>query len=447
MRFDSTFAAGLMASAVAGRVTPRSVVDRPIVAHYMVGGLQNNDVRQDILDAKNIGLDGFALNFDQFAWWSNDTVTFMFDNAKDIGGFSLFFSFDHGHGVLKSPMDYADYFKSYSTHSSYLKMRDPSDNIDKPLMSTFGGEDFTDDDWNKFKGKVGNVLVVPGFSEIYNPSTSFFNSRTALDGVFNWNSWPATQDGKVTVSAATDRTFQTAADKANKLFMMGISPVQYKHLSNKDNWYRRGENNLENRFGQVLDLQPDMVQLQTWNDAGEGHYMGKLHPDPLDDRTKLLTDAYDHTGYWQILQPFIAAWKRGDRTTANMRPTNGKAVQGTFWHHTLTVGGTCYDDDVVKSGDIAKAAEDAVSGVVLVPEGKTNLVAVVNVGTKELNKTNLRPGFNKFKFTGLEKLIPGKVQLEVWDESTMVGGGYGSIEVTNSKPQCNYQFEVVGVPS
>jgi hypothetical protein len=29
----------------------------------MVGGLQNNDVRQDILDAKNIGLDGFALNF------------------------------------------------------------------------------------------------------------------------------------------------------------------------------------------------------------------------------------------------------------------------------------------------------------------------------------------------------------------------------------------------
>ena len=129
----------------------------------------------------------------------------MFNNADDIGGFSLFFSFDHGHGVLKSPMDYADYFKGYSTRSSYLKMRDPSDNTDKPLLSTFGGEDFTDDDWNKFKGKVGNVLVVPGFSEIYNPSTSFFNSRTALDGVFNWNSWPATQDGKVTVSYFPDR--------------------------------------------------------------------------------------------------------------------------------------------------------------------------------------------------------------------------------------------------
>lgn len=29
----------------------------------MVGGVQNADVRQDIIDAKNIGLNGFALNY------------------------------------------------------------------------------------------------------------------------------------------------------------------------------------------------------------------------------------------------------------------------------------------------------------------------------------------------------------------------------------------------
>jgi hypothetical protein len=33
------------------------------VAHYMVGGVQENDVIQDIKDAKAIGLDGFALNY------------------------------------------------------------------------------------------------------------------------------------------------------------------------------------------------------------------------------------------------------------------------------------------------------------------------------------------------------------------------------------------------
>jgi glucan endo-1,3-alpha-glucosidase len=337
----------------------------------------------------------------------------MFDTADEIGGFNLFFSFDHSHGVLNSPMDYADYFQRYSVRSSYLQMRDPFDNTSKPLLSTFGGEALTDNDWNEFKGRVGGVLVVPGFYTIYNPSTNFFDSRRALDGVFNWNPWPATQDGKVTVSVATDCIFQAAAKHANKLFMMGISPVQWKHRSNTENWYRRGEDNLENRFGQILDLQPDMVQLQSWNDAGEGHYMGALHPDPLDNITKAMLEGYDHTGYWQILQPFISAWKNGDRTTGNMHPTEGKAVQGTFWHHTLTVGGTCYDDEIGPSKDIQTAAEDAVSGVVLVPEGKTNLVVVVNVGTKELNRMTLSPGFNKFKSSGLEKLVPGKVQLEV----------------------------------
>jgi glucan endo-1,3-alpha-glucosidase len=371
----------------------------------------------------------------------------MFDHADFVGKFSLFFSFDHGAGFLKSPNDYVEYFKSYKGRTSYLKMKDPVTGKNKPLMSTFAGESISDSAWSDFKGKVGDVLIVPGFKEIYNPTDNFFNNRGSLDGIFNWNSWPATSEGRVAVSDATDRKFQSAATKANKLFMMGISPVQMKHYSNDWNWYRRGEDNLENRFGQILERQPDMVQLQTWNDAGEGHYMGRLHPSPLDDQTKAVTDGYDHTGYWQILKPFIAAWKAGDRTTGNMYPSGGKVVQGTFWHHTLTVDGTCYADGIPKSGDIAKAAEDAVSGVLLVAPGKKNLVAVVNVGGQKLDQKNLSPGFNKFKFTNLQDRAPGKVQLEVWDGSTMVGGGYGSIEVTKSKPLCNYQFQVVAVPS
>ncbi|KAI4934393.1 hypothetical protein J4E85_002249 [Alternaria conjuncta] len=414
----------------------------------MVGQLDLDEVVQDIEEARELGLNGFALNFDQFASWSNQTVKYMFDHADYIGGFSLFFSMDHHPGLLGKPTNYAQYFNDHKGRPSYLLMTDPSDGKTKPVLSTFGGETISNDDWNKFKGKVGNVLVVPGFSEIYNPTTNFFNDRGAIDGVFNWNSWPATNEGKVAVSDATDRVFNDAANKAKKLFMMGISPYQWKHLDWKQNWYRRGEDNLENRFGQILSVQPDMVQLQTWNDAGEGHYMGHLHSTPLNENTTKVITGYDHTGYWQILKPFIAAWKQGDRTTANMYPTNGKPVQGTFWHHTLTVNGKCTNDEVPPSADIKKAAEDAVSGVLLVAKGQTNLIAVVNVGGKKLDQTQkLKPGFNKFKFTGLETLVPGKVQLEVWDGSTMVGGGYGSIEVTKSKPLCNYQFQVVAVPS
>jgi len=442
MRFVPTMAAGLMAG-----VGLCKVVDRPIVAHYMVGGVQENDVVQDIKDAKNIGLDGFALNYDQFDWWSNDTIDFMFDHADDLGDFGLFFSFDHGKGILKDPLEYADYFTRYSGRPSYLEMKDPAGSANKPVMSTFGGKDIANARWVAFKEKVGDVLIIPGLYEEYNPGANYFDTHSALDGVFNWNSWPSTQDGKVPVDTTLDRKFQTAADNANKYFMMGISPLQSKH-SNDGNWYRRGEDNLENRFGQVLGFQPDMVQLQSWNDGGESHYMGRLHPEPLDNRTKDLTDDYDHTGYWQILPSFIDAWKDGDTSTVNMYPTNGKVVQGTFWHHTLTVGGSCTDDSIVKSRDIQTAAEDAVSGVLLVQQGKTGLKAEVKVGNVRLQDTiSLSPGFNKFKLNGLEDLVPGKVQVEVWDGSTMVGGGYGSIEVTKQKELCNYNFQVVGLPS
>jgi glucan endo-1,3-alpha-glucosidase len=131
--------------------------------------------------------------------------------------------------------------------------------------------------------------------------------------------------------------------------MMGISPLQFKHTNTYENWYRRGEQNLEYRFGQVLKLQPDMLELQTWNDAGESHYMGNLWPEPIQgSQIPSYTNGYGHTGYWQILPSFIQAYKRGDTNTNNMFPTNGAAAQGVFWHHTLLTSADCSGDSLGK---------------------------------------------------------------------------------------------------
>jgi glucan endo-1,3-alpha-glucosidase len=367
----------------------------------------------------------------------------MFDYADKVENFKLFFSFDHGAKRLTgNPMQYADYFKSYSTRDSYFQFMDPKTGKDMPLVSTFGGEDVSDARWAEFKSKVGNVLIVPGFYE-GTASSKIFDSHKNIDGVFNWNSWQPTWAGRKPVSTSEDIIYQKATQASKRIFMMGMSPVQFKHLGVDDSWYRRGEDNLEYRIEQTLDLQPDIIQLQSWNDAGEGHHMGNIWPGPLNNRTKDMTNDYPHTGYWEILPAFIQAWKRGDKTTANMFPTNGKAVQGAFWHHTLTVDGTCTDDKVPKSKTVTQLAEDAVSGVVLAPKNKENLVAVVNVAGKKLDQLPLKPGFNKFKFTGMGT---GKVQLEVWDGSTMVGGGYAPIEVKKQQKFCNYNFQVVGIP-
>ena len=157
--------------------------------------------------------------------------------------------------------------------------------------------------------------------------------------------------------------YQTAAKSASKLFIMGASPLQFKYIDNNgQDYYRRGEANLENRFGEVLQLQPDMLEMQTWNDAGESHYMGNSWNEPINGSViPYYTDGFVHTGYWQILASFIAAWKRGDTTTANMYPTNGAAAQGTFWHHPLLINADCSQASLPKPSNIPTVAEDIVT--------------------------------------------------------------------------------------
>ncbi|KAJ4314488.1 hypothetical protein N0V94_006427 [Neodidymelliopsis sp. IMI 364377] len=445
MKLTSTIIAGLLAATGSGlAVEQRAAKNKPVFAHYLIGQINPEHTRQDIDDAMSLKIDAFALNFDQFKDWSTNTVKDLFDYADTVG-FQLFFSFDHN-GVLKTPDQYENYLKDHVVRKSYFKYNG------RPLVSTFGGDKVTDAQWQRLKdvvnpAKAGDLLIVPGFFENVTP-TNVFSGRENIDGVFNWNSWLQTWEGKKRVSMVEDTSYQNKAHAASKLFMMGISPLQFKNMNAKNNWYRRGEDNLEYRFGQVLELQPDMLQFQSWNDAGESHYMGNTWPETMTNSTEIqdLVKNRPHKAYWNVMRPFIQAWKSGATLTANMVPDNGKPVQGTFWHHTLTVDAKCGTTDVPKSPDIKTAAEDAVSGVLLVAKGKTNLVAVVNVNGLKLDSQDLKEGYNSFKFTG-PNFKPGKVQLEVWDGSTMVGGGYGSIPISDSATSCNYNFQVVAVPS
>ncbi|KAF2118542.1 glycoside hydrolase [Lophiotrema nucula] len=437
MRFVSALTVSLLAALGSCRPAAKRQSGKPIFAHYMIGEIYDEHTRQDIVDAQALGLDAFALNINSLQSWATETVDRLFNNADELG-FGLFFSFDIAASGWTSPNDdFASYLKPFLSRTSYFKYSG------KPLVSTFGGESISNDQWSSFKSTIGDALLIPGFYEA-TPSTTFFDGKSSLDGVFNWNTWPYSDQGKATVSTTDDETFITAANSANKLFIMGMSPIQFKHIDTSQSWYRRGENNLEYRIEQALALQPDMIELQTWNDAGESHYMGNLWEEPMTNSPiHTYTDGYNHTGYKEILGAFVQAWKRGDTTTANMVPTNGKTIQGTFWHHTLTVDADCSSDSLAKPQDVINNAEDAVSGVVLVAKGSAGLVAVVNNGDKELGKLTLNEGYNKVKFTGVGA---GKVQLEVWDRSTMIGGGYAPLEVAASGSVCNYNFQVVGFP-
>jgi glucan endo-1,3-alpha-glucosidase len=152
---------------------------------------------------------------------------------------------------------------------------------------------------------------------------------------------------------------------------MGVSPLQFKHDPSYGNWYQRGEQNLEYRFGQVLKLQPDMVELQTWNDAGGSHYMGNSWPDPIEGTNiASYTANYSHTAYKEILPAFVKAYKSGAMTTNTMYPMNGKNAQGAFWHHTLLANGDCSSDSIGKPQGV-DTVEDKVT-VSFSPSPPTN---------------------------------------------------------------------------
>ena len=205
------------------------------------------------------------------------------------------------------------------------------------------------------------IYFVPAFQDVAASSNFFTTEFPTLDGAMNWNSWPFNTQGDIIVPTTDDVTYLNSAHSAGKTFMMGVSPLQFKHMDAGDNWYRRGEQNLEYRFGQVLNLQPDFVELQTWNDAGESHYMGNSWPEPISGTNiGAYTTAYDHTGYQQVLPAFIKAYKAGATTTSTMYPTNGAIAQGVFWHHTLLAAGDCSSDSLGKPTG-ANTVEDKVT--------------------------------------------------------------------------------------
>jgi len=190
-------------------------------------------------------------------------------------------------------------------------------------------------------------------------------------------------------------------------------------------------------------MQPDMIELQTWNDAGESHYMGNSWPEPIEG-TPIpgYTSDYDHTAYSQILPSFLTAWKSGATDTSSMYPTNGAEVQGTFWHHTLLAAGTCPDDSLGPPQGV-DTVEDKVTAVILVAKGNTGFTAVITSGSTQLGTQGLTEGYNGFSFEGL---TTGTVVVSVKDSTgNTVVQGTGPIAVVSTAELCNYNFQVVAL--
>jgi hypothetical protein len=82
------------------------------------------------------------------------------------------------------------------------------------------------------------------------------------DGLFAWTAWP---NGPGNIVATEDVLYKTAL--GSKPYMMAVSPWFYTNLPGfGKNWLWRGDDLWFDRWKQVQDLQPEFVQIVSWND-------------------------------------------------------------------------------------------------------------------------------------------------------------------------------------
>ncbi|KAM0327648.1 hypothetical protein ACHAQA_005941 [Verticillium albo-atrum] len=166
----------------------------------------------EIVLARDAKIDGFALNMG----WNEATNGESLDNAFKAAN-------NLGKNVIAI-------INKYKNNAAYYKYNG------KPLVSTFEGPGQASD-WNTIKPDTG-AFFIPSYSSL---GAMKAMETGVVDGLFSWGAW---QEGPNDNYNTVDESYRN---------FLGGKP-----------WIS------------VLSLQPEFVQIITWNDCGESHYIGPL---------------------------------------------------------------------------------------------------------------------------------------------------------------------------
>lgn len=143
--------------------------------------------------------------------------------------------------------------------------------------------------------------------------------------------------------------------------MIAVSPWYSTHFNTK-NWVFVCENLPTLRWEQMLSLQPDLIEIITWNgtltlyipgkssrklssnrsytDYGESHYIGPYSAHHSDDGSSQWAANMPHDAWRNLFKPYIAAYKSGAKT-----PTV-EADEVVYWYRPTPKGVVCTGDNL-----------------------------------------------------------------------------------------------------
>ncbi|KAH7100577.1 glycosyl hydrolase family 71-domain-containing protein [Auriculariales sp. MPI-PUGE-AT-0066] len=280
---------------------------KQVFAHFMLGIVASYTVadwEQDINQAKNIGIDGFALNSGTDTY-TRDQLHNAYQAAKNVGGFKLFISFDFTSFSKDDVNGVAGYIKEFAGEEAQLKIGD------KVFVSTFYGDNFP------FRAAEAAAGVPLFACPAWGPEAL---ASADADCGFQWNSWPSENNLPVDKPMTLDGDKWWETNLAGKPYMAGASPWFFTHFGTdtwNKNWIFKSDTLWTDRWQQLLELAPQFIEIITWNDYGESHYIGPLRDEKPDvyaggpTGAVKWTPGHDHSAWATVAAPYIAAYKQG----------------------------------------------------------------------------------------------------------------------------------------
>ncbi|KAJ9121473.1 hypothetical protein QFC22_002089 [Naganishia vaughanmartiniae] len=287
--------------------------EKKVWAHHIVGNTYPytpDDWKRDIQMAQANGIDGFALNFGLDPWQPAQ-IADAYAMAAQLGSsFKMFLSPDMDVIECVSSANLGliqNYITTYANHSAAAKYGG------KSLLSSFAGQNcrFGQPDQNSgwklaMAGLKNSTYFIPAWTD---NGDGFGNLPTMdMDGFVNWGAaWPlSTTD----VSMSNDKDILSLL--GTRRLVATVSPLFYTHFPWKNWLYRSDDFMMSQKLEQLLCMrnQIDQIEIISWNDFGEAHYIGPIGGDQP-PQSKLYTLGIPHTDILPLVKYYATAWKTG----------------------------------------------------------------------------------------------------------------------------------------
>jgi glucan endo-1,3-alpha-glucosidase len=273
-------------------------------------GYDQGHFASDISAAHAVGIDAFALNVGLDSW-TDDRVSLAYAAAESVGNtFKVFLSFD------------MSFYNSAGAIISLIKATAKSSAQyiynNQVFVSTFGGASVAmgyssaDAAWANIKSTLSsqgiNIFFVANFEV---DAYTIFSTFPHIDGALSWGAWP-NPTGDASSLTPGDKVYMQSANAANKVYLAPVSPWFFTHLSYK-NYIYHTESLWYDRWVQLLSIRPHMIEIITWNDWGESHYIGTIDSNSgdLPSGSTNYVYGFPHTSFQAILPYFISYYKTG----------------------------------------------------------------------------------------------------------------------------------------